>query len=381
MMALACLLGLAVVIRVTLAAVDDCPKSQFWNGTLCISCSPCPPGFGVKTKCSAKKNTECIACHPGFDYSSTNGFERCFGCDEFSNCPLGNSKEVKKCTVDSPRVCDGCQDGNYLYPSTGCQTCSPPCRFDQDETTPCTTEHDRTCAPKTTVSTTSTISSTRKEVPKSVPGTSGVDTVGTETPPTRTDRVSPLSQKTSAVENPVLWVVISVVVTAAAFGTIFGYRKRKRKQKRRRKLRGANIRTDTDTRNTQEMFPLMPRGLDLPIKDLSIDGKTFIAHRLNGKGNYGYYYWQSTAEKLGFLEECKAWETAENPTEKLLKAYGEKAGSTIRNLIKALKDPEVGLTQFANEIEEKFSTSTTQDQNEGAVVVGGANDVSGVTMV
>lgn len=172
-----------------------------------------------------------------------------------------------------------------------------------------------------------------------------------------------------------------MVVTAAAFGTIFGYRKRKRKQKRRRKLRGANIRTDTDTRNTQEMFPLMPRGLDLPIKDLSIDGKTFIAHRLNGKGNYGYYYWQSTAEKLGFLEECKAWETAENPTEKLLKAYGEKAGSTIRNLIKALKDPEVGLTQFANEIEEKFSTSTTQDQNEGAVVVGGANDVSGVTMV
>ena len=65
----------------------------------------------------------------------------------------------------------------------------------------------------------------------------------------------------------------------------------------------------------------------------------------------------------------------------MLKAYGEKAGSTIRNLIKALKDPQVGLTQFANEIEEKFSTSTTQDQNEGAVVVGGANDVSGVTMV
>lgn len=62
----------------------------------------------------------------------------------------------------------------------------------------------------------------------------------------------------------------------------------------------------------------------------------------------------------------------------MLKAYGEKAGSTIRNLVKALKDPQVGLTQFANEIEEKFSTSTTQDQNEGAVV---ANDVSGVTMV
>lgn len=68
-----------------------------------------------------------------------------------------------------------------------------------------------------------------------------------------------------------------------------------------------------------------------------------------------------TGEKLGFLAECKAWETAENPTEKLLKAYGEKEGSTIRNLIKVLRDPQVGLTQFANEIERKFST--TQDQN------------------
>lgn len=61
------------------AVVDDCPKSQFWNGTLCISCSPCPRGFGVKTRCSPKKDTECVACHLGFDYSNTNGFERCFG--------------------------------------------------------------------------------------------------------------------------------------------------------------------------------------------------------------------------------------------------------------------------------------------------------------
>lgn len=33
--------------------------------------------------------------------------------------------------------------------------------------------------------------------------------------------------------------------------------------------------------------PVLIPGLDLPIKDLTIDGKTFIAHRLNGKGNYG----------------------------------------------------------------------------------------------
>ena len=76
----------------------------------------------------------------------------------------------------------------------------------------------------------------------------------------------------------------------------------------------------------------------------------------------GYYYWQLTGEKLGFLAECKAWESAENPTEKLLKAYGEKEGSTIRKLIEALR--QMGLTRFAKEIEDKFSSSTTQDQKK-----------------
>ncbi|XP_020607681.1 tumor necrosis factor receptor superfamily member 4-like [Orbicella faveolata] len=364
MMVLACFLGLTIIIRVTLAAVDDCPQLQFWNGAFCVSCSPCPPGYGVETKCSQKSDTECQACQPGFDYSDTSGFESCFGCDEFSNCPLVNAKEVRKCTVYSKRVCDGCLDGYFYNPGTGgCQECSSPCGFHQDETRPCTTNHDRTCSPKTTESTILATNSTLK-VSKSIfrPSTKP------RTPRNQIDADSPSPQETTTVENHWLWIGIGVVVAlvvAMIILMICRYRRNKRNQKGQGN-RGANVGTDwEERRDTQESIPLM-LGLDLPIKDLKIDGKTFIAQRLNGKDNYGYCYCRSTGERLGFdSAECSAWQTAENPTEKLLKAYGEKAGSTVRNLIKALRDPEVGLTQFANEIEAKFSGSTTQHQNEG----------------
>lgn len=85
-----------------------------------------------------------------------------FSCDEFSNCRLGNPKVIKTCTIFSPRVCDGCQDGNYFNRGAGvnggCEECSPPCNFFEDETQPCTTDHDRTCSAKTTVPTPPAIS-------------------------------------------------------------------------------------------------------------------------------------------------------------------------------------------------------------------------------
>ena len=70
-----------------------------------------------------------------------------------------------------------------------------------------------------------------------------------------------------------------------------------------------------------------------------------------------------TAEKLGLRDECATWKIAENPTEKFLKAYGEKEGSTIKNLTTALRDPEVDLTQIAKEIDEKFAPPP-KDQGE-----------------
>lgn len=50
----------------------------------------------------------------------------------------------------------------------------------------------------------------------------------------------------------------------------------------------------------------------------------------------------------------------DNPTEKLLSAYGEREGSTARNFVKALREAELGY--FANEIERMVSAN--QDQGE-----------------
>ena len=60
------------------------------------------------------------------------------------------------------------------------------------------------------------------------------------------------------------------------------------------------------------------------------------------------------ADKVGLQAECESWKHADNPAEKFLTAYGEKAGSTIRKLVQVLRDRDVGLTQIANEIEKKF---------------------------
>lgn len=63
-------------------------------------------------------------------------------------------------------------------------------------------------------------------------------------------------------------------------------------------------------------------------------------------------------------DECEAWRNADNPTKKLLQAYGEKEGSTIGTLINVLRDPEVDLTQIAKEIEDKFSPPQDQIEDE-----------------
>ena len=64
----------------------------------------------------------------------------------------------------------------------------------------------------------------------------------------------------------------------------------------------------------------------------------------------GYFYWQSVAEELGFQNESRGWERADNPIESLLKAYGEKEGSTIRGLIEATRG--AGLEECANDLED-----------------------------
>ena len=81
----------------------------------------------------------------------------------------------------------------------------------------------------------------------------------------------------------------------------------------------------------------------------------------------GYFYWQACAEKCDLRAECESWKNAVNPAEMFLRAYGEKAGSTIRKLVEVLKDPVVDLTQIATEVEEKFSPPQDQGENENVV--------------
>ena len=71
----------------------------------------------------------------------------------------------------------------------------------------------------------------------------------------------------------------------------------------------------------------------------------------------GYFYWQSVAEELGFQNESRGWERADNPIESLLKAYGEKEGSTIRGLIEAIRGAE--LTRCASQLEDIFANDNS----------------------
>ena len=75
-------------------------------------------------------------------------FHRCI---DGSNCPDGNFKVIRKCTIYSPTLCSGCDEGNYFDNSTGldggCVECSK-CAIDEVETQKCSTAHDRKCEKK-----------------------------------------------------------------------------------------------------------------------------------------------------------------------------------------------------------------------------------------
>ena len=80
--------------------------------------------------------------------------------------------------------------------------------------------------------------------------------------------------------------------------------------------------------------------------------------------NLGYYHCQLVAEKLGIKQdEIRRWsQFPENPTEKFLAALGEMENGTIAMLIDASK--QVGLTLFANKLEEKFSQENVAGERQ-----------------
>lgn len=111
-----------------------------------------------------------------------------------------------------------------------------------------------------------------------------------------------------------------------------------------------------------------PQGLDRYLKDLKTQERKTVMQELGGKDGCGYFMWHAVVEKLDDPDlelESRGWEASDNNVniDKFLTAYGEKEGSTIRRLVKAIR--EAGLQFPANNLEQHFST--TQDpQKEGS---------------
>jgi len=360
------LLGLFTLTTWTYAATE-CPALQYWNGTLCTPCSGCPRGFGVKQKCTEKKDTECQPCWPGYDYSNTTGFKPCILCDTNSNCLEGNAKKVKNCTIFSPPICEGCADGNFfdneIGQHGGCIECKPPCGFLEVEIRNCTTQHDRECTKQWTAKEISTPTMVPHTKQRDIPSSTVHTTEDTEHLLTEQGQIQ-ATKKKSFIKNNLSWVITvpSLLLITGIAGIVVHVCKKKRNVRRRKPRKDNN---PPDQEHAQPLMPLRG-GLDSLIRDLTIEDRRFIANRLNGKFPDGYYHWQIVAEKLGLRDASSDWERAENPTEKMLKAYGEKDGSNVANFISALR--EAGMTLFACELEEKFSKSCDREGSEEHMV-------------
>ncbi|XP_022241082.1 tumor necrosis factor receptor superfamily member 16-like isoform X1 [Limulus polyphemus] len=74
------------------------------------SCQSCPPGFGVKYKCTNTEETQCVPCRSGDTFSTTSDDETvCIKCSE---CPE-NSRLIEKCNATHDIQC-ACEKGFYM---------------------------------------------------------------------------------------------------------------------------------------------------------------------------------------------------------------------------------------------------------------------------
>lgn len=78
------------------------------NGiAVCLPCSTCVLGQGVRRECSAREDTVCDECAPGRRYSrDINGHFKCIKCTKCLN------RHVKfDCTPTSDATCGSCKKG------------------------------------------------------------------------------------------------------------------------------------------------------------------------------------------------------------------------------------------------------------------------------
>ncbi|CAH3171705.1 unnamed protein product, partial [Porites lobata] len=346
------------------AASNDCPPLQYYNGASCAPCSTCPRAFGVKTQCSALKDTECQECWPGYDYSGTNDMTPCIKCiNDHSNCPDGNFKVIRKCTIYSPTLCSGCDEGNYFDNSTGldggCVECSK-CAIDEVETQKCSTAHDRKCEKKP--STTSEIwapstAAGQTEITEKTPSVSSSKTIDwidwTQASTTEPSDPDP-EERTSGSKKLVQWGLVSgsLALLAVVVAILLCWIRRRRKRRRR-----ARKKNKESNGSAHQSTPLMQQhGLDTLISSIKTADRKFITMHLNEKDTHGYHYWKFVADHVGLKEEKKNWEQSDNPAEKFLHAFSVKEHSTIGKLIEACGE-EAGLTLLVSELKKKFSAA------------------------
>ncbi|XP_073229153.1 uncharacterized protein [Porites lutea] len=398
-----CLFVIVLVLGAPMlaAASNDCPPLQYYNGASCAPCSTCPRGFGVKTQCSALKDTECQECWPGYDYSGTNDMTPCIKCiNDRSNCPDGNFKVIRKCTIYSPTLCSGCDEGNYFDNSTGldggCVECSK-CAIDEVETQKCSTAHDRKCEKKpsttskiwapsiirqsmitmqniqnirslgapdihtTDLSASGTAGQTEITKTPSVPSSKTIDWIDW-TEASTTERPDPdPEERTSGTEKLVQWGLVSgsLALLAVAVAILLCWIRRRRK--RRRRTRKKN---EDSNGSAHQSTPLMQQhGLDTLISNIKTADRKFITMHLNGKDTHGYHYWKFVADHVGLKEEKKNWEQSDNPAEKFLHAFSVKEHSTIGKLIEACGE-EAGLTLLVGELKKRFSAANQSGSDE-----------------
>ncbi|XP_048879041.1 tumor necrosis factor receptor superfamily member 1B [Brienomyrus brachyistius] len=89
------------------------------NSNLC--CSKCPPGTGLKIKCTQGRDSICEPCEPG-SYNSNMGYANCFKC---RSCREDhNLVYTQKCTSTTEAICS-CREGWYcrMMNLGSCKTC------------------------------------------------------------------------------------------------------------------------------------------------------------------------------------------------------------------------------------------------------------------
>lgn len=342
----------------------NCLPGYYFDGKGCTKCTQCPLGYGLKNHCSDTEDTQCQPCIEGYDYSDTSGLDECILCDTYSNCLPGQSKIVKKCTVSSPPECDGCEDGYYIDKKvSACAKCSPPCRFNEEEVQKCLTQHDRICTPRSThTDAVSTTSSTPITSTSSTSGNNSKDKVVSKSTKRQTvvttktadssevPRTEGSSREQKADQDKYLTIGISVGVAVVVLALLITFAIYKVCKGRRRKL----------IQLTQEEVPLEPirqrNGTDRLVRDLSTEEKKLLIRELSGS-ELGYSHWKAVLDKLddpGLREESRGWRDDKQATNinSFLETYEKKEGSTVKKLIKAMKD--AGLEVPANSVQQKL---------------------------